>query len=183
MKRFLKRYLLLILSLAAVFTIVGSTYAYLIATDNEIINSFKFAQVDTSTHEKTDDYNQKEVTFSNDGISSVYIRARVLVSMSDAEAVSVKYNAEPDANGISIMWNSTNWEWDKNGEWFYYKGILAGKPEGSTEPGQVTEPLITEVRVGSEVDQSAKFEVEVYQESVIASAENWYLDAAKAAFQ
>lgn len=167
MKRFLKRYLPLLLSLAAVFAIVGSTYAYLVATDNEIINSFKFAGVDTSTHEEMNEEFQKEVWFTNDNVSAVYIRARVLVSTGDVGA-TVKYdNTQPAANEISVIWNNTNWEF-RDG-WFYYTQVLPGKAETDTT-SPTTAPLLYRVIVGDGVDTTKSFEVDVYEESVLTSA-------------
>ncbi len=178
MKRFLKNNILLILSLVMVAALVGSTYAYLAATDSQIINKFKLAQIDTSVKEQVGDAGMKVVQIQNDDISSVYVRARVLVSGGDVGAYFDPSTGfitgeipQPADNSIHVVYNSTDWGYSDG--WFYYLHVLPGKSD--TNPMPATEPLITKVIVGSLVqppeDGSSKsFEVDVYEESVLTSA-------------
>jgi len=177
MKRFLKKNILLILSLALVFALVGSTYAYLVASDGQIINRFKLARIDTSIKEQTGDYGVKKVSIQNDDISSVYVRARVLVSAGDVGAYFdpttgfVDYDmAAPDDTSIHVWYNSTDWAYDSATGWFYYLHVLPGKTDGSTP---ATPELIYKVIVGGQVqpapENAQSFEVDVYEESVLTS--------------
>lgn len=183
MIRFLKKYKLLFLSLLIVVAFVGSTYAYLVATDNQIVNSFKFAKVDTSIEEDVGGGGKKVVTIQNKEISSVYVRARVLISGGDAGVPDAAVNfvteeSIPEGNAINVVWNSSKWE--RDGDWFYYEGILQGKADDGTT--YATEPLITKVCVGNGVDTGSSFEVDVYQESILTSDTSYFDGAAKAAF-
>ena len=181
MKRFLKNNMFLLLSLALVFALVGSTYAYLVATDSQIINSFRFAKVDTHINEKTGNYGMKEVTIENDDISSVYVRARVLVSAGDvgAEFGGVVGDSEPRYdNKVYVQYNSGDWYYDEASGWFYYLHVLPGTSEGNTPP--TTQPLIHKVIVGTQVtpEENSSFEVDVYEESVLTSNTSANVDAA-----
>lgn len=181
MKRFLKNNMFLLLSLALVFALVGSTYAYLVATDSQIINSFRFAKVDTHINEQTGSGGIKEVTIQNDDISSVYVRARVLVSAGDVGAQFGAFvgDSEPrDDNKVYVQYNSAAWYYDKDSGWFYYLHVLPGTSEGITEP--TTEPLIHKVIVGAQVtpEENSSFEVDVYEESVLTSDTSANVDAA-----
>lgn len=182
MKRFLKKYKLLFLSLLILFAFVGSTYAYLVATDSPVLNSFKLAKVDTKLEEDPGPDGKKVVTIQNKNVSSVYVRARVLVSGADVGVPDNKivYDGSEPADGISVDWNST--DWIKVGDWFYYQHVLPGHPEGSTDPYPETKPLIYRIVVGSQVDTSHSFEVDVYQESVLTSATDYDQATAEAKF-
>jgi len=181
MKKFLKKNMLLILSLVLVFALVGGTYAYLAASDSPVINQFRLAHIDTHITEKNGPNGQKEVTVGNKDVSSVYVRARVLVSGGEIGAAPASFEAQPAAqpagNGITVEYNDQNWYYD--GDWFYYRGILPGVDASGQHE---TPPVIYRVLVGSEVDTSKSFEVEVYQESVLTSAETFDLNNAIAAF-
>lgn len=182
MKKFLKKNMLLFLSLALVAALVGGTYAYLVASDSPVINQFKLAHIDTHITENNGPDGKKEVTVGNKDVSSVYVRARVLVSGGEIGAAPASFEAQPAAqpagNGITVEYNGESWHYD--GDWFYYKGILPGVDADGTQ--HTTPPVIYRVLVGSEVDTDKSFEVEVYQESVLTSAETFDLGNAIAAF-
>ena len=183
MKWFFKQHKILLLSLLAVFAVVGTTVALLVATDTQVTNSFQFAKIDTSITEETGHPNEKLVKIQNDDISSVYVRARVVVSGADVGVAKVEYvTAQPDTlepDTIYVVYNAQGW--DKSGEWFYYKGILPGKQEGQNAPE--TPALMTQVFAGADVDSTHTFEVDVYQESVLTSKTDYVLAEAQAAFK
>lgn len=187
MKWIFKQYKVLIFSLLAVVALVGGTFAYLVASDSPVLNSFRFAKVDTSTHEETGENGKKEVTFRNNDISSVYVRARVVVSGSDIGATNVEYVTSPPetlaANTIYVVYNGDATQWlkpENNDDWFYYQKILPGKADDGTT--HATPPLITKVLVGSGVDTTKSFEVDVYEESVLTSETQYDQAKAQAAF-
>lgn len=184
MKRLWKRYKLLILTLLVLTLFVGSTYAYLVATDSQIINTFTFAQIDTGIDESIE-ASKKEVVITNTGKSSVYVRARVLVSGADVgvpagsivfkEGVPTEGTQAPPGNEIHVYYNNSE-QWVEDGDWYYYNGVLA--------KGESTPPLIYAVYVGTgvKVPDGSSFEVDVYEESVLTSADSFNIGAAKAAF-
>lgn len=175
MKKFIKKSKFLLLGLLVVAAFVGSTFAYLRATDTQIVNTFKFAKVETSIDEETEDTTPdntatKLVKIQNNEVSPVFVRARVVVSGADAGVATVNYVTSAEAavtegNVINVVYNSANWLM-KDG-WFYYQAVLDGKPENGIAPQ--TEALITSVIVGNGVDTSLSFEVDIYEESVLTS--------------
>ena len=187
MKKFIKKSKFLLLGLLVVAAFVGSTFAYLRATDTQIVNTFKFAKVETSIDEKTEDTSPdntatKLVKIQNNEVSPVFVRARVVVSGADAGVANVNYvtSAEADVkegNVINVVYNSANWLM-KDG-WFYYQAVLPGAADG-TYPQ--TEALITSVIVGNGVDKSLSFEVDIYEESVLTSGGEYNQAKAEATF-
>jgi len=189
MKRLWKRYKLLILTLLVLTLFVGSTYAYLVAYDTQIINTFKFAKIDTNITEEVG-ATKKKATIQNTGESPVYVRAQVLVSAADvgvpAENVNFKPVSQapdpettqaPSGNVIYIYCNQTEsqWKWESDG-WCYYNGVL--------QPGASTAPLIYAVYVGTgvQVPDGATFEVDIYEESILTSDTGGSAASAKDAF-
>lgn len=144
---------LLSVLLVAVIT-VGGTLAYLVASDHPVINSFTFANVNTDIEEDPDggDPDAKEPTIKNNGESTVFVRAKVIVATADGSSVPV---TEED---LTVDYNTDGW---KNQEgWYYYLGKL--------EKGESTTPLFNGVTVAPDLESTAKFDVIVYQESVLA---------------
>lgn len=174
MKKCIKKYVFLLLSLLILTAFVGSTYAFLQASDTHIVNTFNFAKVETSIDEETgdptpDNTASKLVKIQNNEVSPVFVRARVVVSGADAKVETVNYvtqeaDAVKEGSVINVVYNSADWLM-KDG-WFYYQAVLPGAANG-TRPQ--TEALITAVVVGDGVDRSLTFEVDVYEESVLTS--------------
>ena len=156
----------ILLSLLLVVVVaVGGTFAYLMATDSPLLNTFTLAEVETEIVEDGSTSADKSAVVKNTGKSPVYVRARVVVSGVDPTLLDVKYN-------------TSNWQNGGDG-FYYYMSILPADP--STKPS--TSALFTRVDVDSNVGPDATFSVDVYQESVLAPADgSWTLDAAKAAF-
>lgn len=167
--------ILLSILLVAVVT-VGGTLAYMVATDNPLINTFALADVHTEIDEPTSGTRgQKEPKVENTGKSPVYVRARAVISGGDADVLESN-------EWITFTYNTTNWVDGKDG-FYYYNQILLPKAEGE-EANPETEPLFTGVAVSTEVSEEAEFAVDVYQESVLAPANSkWTIEAAKAAFE
>lgn len=169
MKKITIRVLLSVLLVAVVA--VGGTLAYLYATDSPLLNTFALADVHTEIDEPdTDVAENKDPKVQNVGKSPVYVRARVVISGADAEALQDKF---------TFTYNTEYWE-NGGDEFYYYKGILPA----NSEENSVTAPLFTGVTVDDTVDKEAQFSVDVYQESVLAPADaKWDLQDAKDAFK
>ena len=166
MKKPMLKTLLSVLLVAVV--LVGSTLAYMLATDSPILNTFALAETETKIEETGSTDDDKSATVKNTGKSPVYVRAQLLISSGDAfttEDFQVKYDTE---------------HWTDGGDGFYYyKGYLA--------PGASTPALMTGMTVPAGVPKDTQFDVYVYHESVLAPADAsrpaWGLTAAKDAFQ
>lgn len=169
MKKITIRVLLSVLLVAVVA--VGGTLAYLYATDSPLLNTFALAEVHTEIDEpESGTAADKTAKVVNTGESPVYVRARVVISGADAEALQDKF---------TFTYNTEYWE-NGGDEFYYYKGILPA----NSEENSVTAPLFTGVTVDDTVDKEAQFSVDVYQESVLAPADGtWTLQAAQDAFK
>lgn len=156
----------ILLSLLLVVVVaVGGTFAYLMATDSPLLNTFTLAEVETEIEETGSTSADKSAVVKNTGKSPVYVRARVVVSGVDPNLLGVKYN-------------TSNWQ-DGGDGFYYYMSILPADP--SSQPS--TSALFTGVNVDLDVGPDATFSVDVYQESVLAPADGtWSITAAQAAF-
>ena len=86
MKKITIRVLLSVLLVAVVA--VGGTLAYLYATDSPLLNTFALAEVHTEIDEpESGTAADKTAKVVNTGESPVYVRARVVISGADAEAL------------------------------------------------------------------------------------------------
>lgn len=123
--------------------LVGTTTAFLIASDGPITNIFNSSKVTCQVNEESFDGTTKtNVTISNTGDTEAYIRAAIVVTWKDAENGNV-YGSVPDENtDYTIALNLTDWIDGKDG-FYYYKYPVA--PSGQT--GSVTTALITSCTV------------------------------------
>lgn len=152
--------------------LVGGTLAYLVASDDPIINTFKLANVNTEIEEPSGgNASTKTPEVKNIGESTVFVRAKAVVVTGDGSSVPVteadlriNYN---NADYHKPASGGNNWE-DKDGVcwmyggdgWYYYNRTLA--------KNDITEPLFDGVEVtNTELDETANFDIYVYHESVI----------------
>lgn len=151
--------------------LVGGTLAYLVASDDPIINTFKLANVNTEIEEPGGgNASTKTPWVENIGESTVFVRAKAVVVTGDGSSVPVteadlriNYN---NADYHKPASGGNSWE-DKDGVcwmhgddgWYYYNRTL--------KKDEKTEPLFDGVTVNSDLDKGAKFDIYVYHESVI----------------
>lgn len=123
--------------------LVGTTTAFLIASDGPLINIFNSSRVTCQVNEKSFDGTTKtNVTISNTGDTEAYIRAAIVVTWKDAENGNV-YGSKPVAGkDYTIVMNENDWFLGNDGFW-YYKAPVA--PKDQTE--SVTTALITSCMV------------------------------------
>lgn len=153
-----KRMIQVLLSVLLVaLIVVGGTVAYLVASDRPVENSFAFIDVDTDIDEPDGgDPANKKPTVTNNGDSTVFVRAKVIVAsapgVSDPVSESdmtINYNSDEDKD---------KGKWEKSGDgWYYYSRSL--------KKGDKTVPLfngISDIKVKAD-----SFDVIVYQESVV----------------
>lgn len=168
--------LLSVLLIAVV--LVGGTLAYLVAEGDLVINSFALADVNTEIEEPVDnkDASAKTPYVVNYGASEVYVRARaVVVTRADSPVpvtendMTIRYNTTATfATGEfgpkqNDWWTDTGAYWQPNDDgWYYYTVSLT--------QNQRTEPLFDGVE-DITADAGALFDIYVYHESVLASAD------------
>lgn len=167
--------LLSVLLIAVV--LVGGTLAYLVAEGDLVINSFALADVRTDIDEPDGgNASTKTPCVINEGTSKVYVRARAVVVTRDGSPVpvtesdmTIRYNTTATfANGKfgpqqNDWWTDTGAYWQPNDDgWYYYTDSLT--------QNQRTEPLFDGVEKIT-ADESALFDIYVYHESVLASAD------------
>lgn len=158
MKNLLKRRRLLLavaaaIVMAGIFTSV--TYAFFTGATENVVNKFSVGSVETEIIEEIVDLGKKP-SVKNCGQSDCLVRMRVTIS--------------PNDTGITLDLPGSDWE--KHGEFYYYKGVLPA--------GGVTSPLFTTVTLPDswyeqENPQKAileerfiPFEIGLYQEAVQA---------------
>lgn len=174
MRKSIVKTLLSILLVAVM--LVGGTLAYLVASDHEVLNTFRLAKVTTEIEEKGSTEIDKAAMVTNKSeTSAVYVRAKVVVSSENVDpglitVTEAQYNTSNEVG----QENTPYWIPDEDG-FYYYNAIL--------QPGDSTEELFTGVTVDPSVPKTATFSVGIYQESVLAPADGtWSLTAAQAAF-
>lgn len=155
--------------------LVGTTLAYIHASDHSITNDFTLAQVETKIEESGTTADEKQPIVVNSGKSPVYVRAKAIVISGEDSAVLV---TEDDV----VFTYDASWI-DGGDGYYYYNQIL--------QPGQnsQTQALFNGVQiVGEDVKQNenARFSVGVYHESALAPSSlpqgTDLVTAAKAAF-
>lgn len=134
----------LLASLALLIVLfVGTTTAFLIASDGPITNIFKSSRVTCQVNETSfDGTTKKNVTIFNTGDTEAYIRAAIVVTWKDKADDSTSngnvYGVAPIVNkDYTIELNLTDWIDGKDG-FYYYKYPVA--PNG--EEGSMTTALI-----------------------------------------
>lgn len=170
--------------------VVGTTFALRTTGLKQITNTFDVGDLGTSIVEPEDPNGQtpekKDVTVTNGGSVSAYVRARIVVDVEGGllEPSQVQFKTESEAEaatpGADEIWvilanpekGKAEWQKDEADGYYYYGAILA--------PNDPTGQLIAEVRVGSGVTNS--FDVIVQSESVPAFASSWNKQEAKDAF-
>jgi len=137
-----------------VVLLVGTTTAFLIASDGPLTNIFNSSRVTCQVNEDTFDLTTKtNVTISNTGDTEAYIRAAIVVTWKDAENGNV-YGAMPvEGKDYTMELDLSNWIVGIDG-YYYYKYAV--------QPGGKTEILITECKaVPSNVPAGYGLNVEI----------------------
>lgn len=167
-----KRLLLSILVLICVLG-VGSTVAYLFATDGALTNHFEYADLDTGIVD-TGTGMDKTVSVKNKGESPAWVRVRLMVSGIDPANVRIVDSdtdaAQPDELLLVMKYQNdwstiTSYEQLMEGQgWIYYRNKL--QPEGYTSQ------LLSGVVFGDNVDPNT-ITITVSHESVLAMSDNY----------
>ena len=121
-----KRILLLALVVAILACGVGGTIAYLITNTGSVVNTFPPAYVTSQVNE---DFNnggttKSNVTITNTGNVSAYIRAAIVITWQDADDNTMP--AQPVAGkDYTLSINAADWT-QEDGYYFYKEAVAAG---------------------------------------------------------
>lgn len=172
-----KRLLLSILVLICVLG-VGTTVAYMFATDGTLTNRFEYAGLDTGIVD-TGTGLDKTVSVKNKGKSPAWVRVRLMVSGIDPANVKIvdsdTAEAQPDEL-ILVMKHQNDWGIDgsttyetlmSDQGWIYYESKL--------QPGAYTSQLLSGVVFGDDVDPNT-ITITVSHESVLALSDDYTTD-------
>lgn len=134
----------LLTSLALLIVLlVGTTTAFLIASDGPITNIFKSSRVTCQVNEKSFDGTTKtDVTISNTGDTEAYIRAAIVVTWKDDGNGNVYGSVPSVGTDYIITLNLDDWIEGEDGFYYYRKPVA---PSG--QDGSVTTALITSCTV------------------------------------
>lgn len=125
-----KRILLLALVVAILACGVGGTIAYLITNTGSVVNTFQPAYVTSQVNE---DFNnggttKSNVTITNTGNVSAYIRAAIVITWKDAYGKTMP--AQPVAGKdytLDLNTGTETGQWTKAGDYYYYNSVVAAK--------------------------------------------------------
>lgn len=128
---------LLLSSLALLIVLlVGTTVAFLIASDGPITNIFNPSKITCQVNEESFDGGTKtNVTISNTGDTEAYIRAAIIVTWKNAENGDVYGSVPVAGTDYTIELNLADWIKGKDGFYYYKKPVAPN--------GQATTALIT----------------------------------------
>lgn len=121
-----KRILLLALVVAILACGVGGTIAYLITNTGSVVNTFQPAYVTSQVNE---DFNnggttKSNVTITNTGNVSAYIRAAIVITWKDAYGKTMP--AQPVAGtDYTLSINTTDWTKGQDGYYYYTEPVAA----------------------------------------------------------
>ena len=176
MKQFFSKQKRLLLSILVLICVlgVGTTVAYMFATDGSLTNSFEYAGLDTGIVD-AGTTTDKTVSIKNKGKSPAWVRVRLMISGIDPANVQIVASAEgqtADADEILlVMANQNDWSTISSYKtlmegpgWIYYESKL--QPEGYTSQ------LLSGVVFGDNVDPNT-ITITVSHESVLAMSDNY----------
>lgn len=137
-RRLSKRTVILLASLTLLMGLtIGSTAAYLVTHTSQVTNTFTPAKVSCVINEKFENNVKSDVTIKNTGNVDAYIRAKVIISWTDANGniVPAPFD-DPDF--------TTDANWSKVDNIYYYSLRVA--------PNDSTTNLINSIAPGDETD-------------------------------
>lgn len=125
-RRLSKRTVILLASLTLLMGLtIGSTAAYLVTHTSQVTNTFTPAKVSCVINETFKDNVKSDVTIKNTGNVDAYIRAKVIISWTDADG-----NIVPAPFGDPVFTTDANWSLNEVDGIYYYSERVA--PNDST---------------------------------------------------
>lgn len=120
-RRLSKRTVILLASLTLLMGLtIGSTAAYLVTHTSQVTNTFTPAKVSCVINETFKDNVKSDVTIKNMGNVDAYIRAKVIISWTDADG-----NIVPAPFGDPVFTTGANWSLNEVDGIYYYSERVA----------------------------------------------------------
>lgn len=149
---------------------VGGTLAWLVDSTGPVTNTFTPGMITCEINETNSGGVKSNVTVTNTGNVSAYIRAAIVINLVDSEgnvyakapAAGTDYNMTPAASG-----------WTKKGDYYYYNGAVAAS-------GTTTNLIDSITEVGSH--DGYHLQVTVLAEAIQAEGGNGTQSAAENAW-
>lgn len=116
-----KKLCLLIAVLLLSVATVGGTLAYIFTQTTAVVNKFTPSEVTCKINEKMDGTTKSDVTVTNTGDTTAYIRAAVVVTWQNADG-EVLGELPVAGTDYTIIFNNTDWA-VKDG-YYYYKSVV-----------------------------------------------------------
>lgn len=123
-----KRAVLLVLSLVMILSVsVGGTLAYLIAQSETKTNVFEPGDVTTTTDEKFNQIEKKDVQISTAGSNvDTYVRAKIVVTWVDKDGNVLAQKPEKDVDYTISINEGNGWMQGGDGFWYCREVVKAG---------------------------------------------------------
>ena len=124
-----KRAVLLVLSLVMILSVsVGGTLAYLIASTNPEVNVFEPGDVTTTTDEKFNQIEKKDVQISTAGSNvDTYVRAKIVVTWVDKDGNVLAQEPLKGTDYTITINEGDDWMQGDDGFWYCREVVKAGK--------------------------------------------------------
>ena len=157
-----KKNVILLVSLTMlIFTCIGGTLAFLIASTNDVVNTFTPSQVKTTVTESFNNNIKEHVQIKNNSDSvKAYIRADIIVNWVDAEGNV--YASTPEKGTDYTIDIGTGWA--ENGGYYYYTSAV--------EPGESTGDLITKAEYKANAPEGYSLSIEIVSQAIQADGED-----------
>ena len=121
MKKFTKKSLMLLISVALLLTFaVSGTVAYLVAGTEKVTNTFTPADVEITVTDTVEDYVKYRPTITNDGDIPVYVRVAVVAYWEKENQIVASWNED-----LTSVLNS-GWVKKDDGYYYYTQPVAAG---------------------------------------------------------
>ena len=175
MKNMKKKTILMLATMVLLLTVtVGSTIAYLVTSSGPVENKFTPAYVASEVTEEFNGNEKTEVKIKNNGNTSAYIRAAIVITWKDKDGNTMSVPPEAGKD-YTISLNTTDWE--TSGDYYYCKEAVA--------PGASTPILINTCKSMDNYTDGRKLCVEIIGSAIqsegmgATSAQDAFSKAAK----
>lgn len=162
MKNMKKKSFLILATMVLLLTFaVGGTIAYLVTSTNPVVNTFTPAKVTSVVNEPgwTDgNLVKSNVTISNTGNTSAFIRAAIVVTWKDAAGNTMPIRPVLGTD-YTLDINTTDWDGTSTDGFYYYKHVVT-KADATTTT-DTTANLINTCKPIKAYDDGRKLCVEV----------------------
>lgn len=156
-KRFHSRFVALLSSLVLIIGLAaGATIAYLADDSDAVVNTFTPGKTDITVVEIFTGTTKSDVKVSltSDSVNS-YVRARVIINWVENGKILAKI-----PEGYTQTIDMENISWTKDGEYYYYNGVVT--------PGNATSNLINSATFTYPAGGEARLQIEILAESIQA---------------